>query len=81
MSSCYYDVTVDWGFEGSVDGLDIGNTEATKLVLRDGRVIGTKLGAIDGLPLGTYDGFYLGSSECSTNGTKDDKVDGLLLGV
>ena len=35
---------------------------------------------LDGILLGTYFGIWIGSSKCSTDGIKDDKVDGFLPG-
>ena len=45
-----------------------------------GRVLGKTIGFLDGILLGTYVGIELGFSEFPTDGTKDEKVDGLLLG-
>ena len=43
-------------------------------------MLDTKLEVLEGILLGTYVGIDLGLSEFSTDGTKYDKVDGLLLG-
>ena len=62
LGLAYYFSTLDWKFEQSVDGLELGTNEGTKLKLRDGIVLGTTFGVIYGLLLGTYDHSDLGSS-------------------
>ena len=47
--------------------------------LECGRVLGTTLEFLDGIPLVTYIGIELRYSECSNDGNKDDKFDGLLI--
>ena len=44
-------------------------------------MLGTTIGAFYGLPLGIYDGIEIGSLECPSNGTSDEKLEGLLLGA
>ena len=44
---------------GSVDGIDIGINEGTKLTLSDGRVLCTTLRALEGVEGGIYDGMVL----------------------
>ena len=43
------------------------------------RVLGTTLGVTDRILPGTYLGIDKGSLECSTDGTKDENIDGLLV--
>ena len=76
----YCSSTVDWKFEGVVDGLEIGTNEGNKIVLGDGRVLGKTLGGMDRIPLGTYDGSDIVSPEYSADGNTDGKFEGLLLG-
>ena len=44
-------------------------------------MLGTTIGAMDGIILGTYNGLDIWWLERSTDGTKDDNVDGFLLRI
>ena len=81
MSYFSSDVTPDWRSEWSVDGLEFGINEGTKLGLRDGILLGKKIGDIDGITVGTYNSSDLGCLEDFTNIRTDSNIEGLLLGV
>ena len=73
------DGTGDWKFEVSVDGIELGTNEGTKLGLRDGRVIGAIFCDTDGIPLGAYYGLDIGLLEGSTYRRTKSNLEGLLL--
>ena len=65
---------------GKFEGLLLRVRLVSIVGIEFGRVLGTTLGVLDRLLLGKYVGIELGYSEWSTDGTKYENVDGLLIG-
>ena len=52
----------------------LGYDEGIKLVISDGKLLGTILGNVDGITLGIYVGKYLGSLDVSLYGSNYVKL-------